>query len=113
MGVDPDSSNMLLRPVQSIAEVPQPWQDELVLVQSPVDCRRVDLDIRMLLLDQRDPFRRGDDADHANGAPEGIALVERQHPDVEIYTPAIDRGLNEHKFILPGLGDFGDRLYGT
>ncbi|MEO7270503.1 MAG: uracil phosphoribosyltransferase [Vicinamibacterales bacterium] len=46
-------------------------------------------------------------------APEGIALVERQHPDVEIYTPAIDRGLNEHKFILPGLGDFGDRLYGT
>ena len=46
-------------------------------------------------------------------APEGIALVEQQHPDVEIYTPAIDRGLNEHKFILPGLGDFGDRLYGT
>ena len=46
-------------------------------------------------------------------APEGIALVERQHPDVEIYTPVIDRGLNEHKFILPGLGDFGDRLYGT
>jgi uracil phosphoribosyltransferase len=46
-------------------------------------------------------------------APEGIALVERHHPDVEIYTPAVDRGLNEHKFILPGLGDFGDRLYGT
>jgi uracil phosphoribosyltransferase len=46
-------------------------------------------------------------------APEGIALVEQHHPDVEIYTPAVDRGLNEHKFILPGLGDFGDRLYGT
>jgi uracil phosphoribosyltransferase len=46
-------------------------------------------------------------------APEGIALVERHHPDVHIYTPVIDRGLNEHKFILPGLGDFGDRLYGT
>jgi uracil phosphoribosyltransferase len=46
-------------------------------------------------------------------APEGIALVEEHHPDVEIYTPAIDLGLNEHKFILPGLGDFGDRLYGT
>jgi uracil phosphoribosyltransferase len=46
-------------------------------------------------------------------APEGIALVEQHHPDVEIYTPAIDRGLNAHKFILPGLGDFGDRLYGT
>lgn len=46
-------------------------------------------------------------------APEGIALVEERHPDAQIYTPAIDRGLNEHKFILPGLGDFGDRLYGT
>ena len=46
-------------------------------------------------------------------APEGIALVDRHHPDVLIYTPAIDRGLNAHKFIVPGLGDFGDRLYGT
>jgi uracil phosphoribosyltransferase len=46
-------------------------------------------------------------------APEGIALVERHHPDVAIYTPAVDRGLNEHKYIVPGLGDFGDRLYGT
>jgi uracil phosphoribosyltransferase len=46
-------------------------------------------------------------------APEGIALVETTHPDVEIYTPVIDRALNPQKFILPGLGDFGDRLYGT
>jgi uracil phosphoribosyltransferase len=46
-------------------------------------------------------------------APEGIAAVEAAHPGVHIYTPAIDRELNQHKFILPGLGDFGDRLYGT
>jgi uracil phosphoribosyltransferase len=46
-------------------------------------------------------------------APEGVSLVERRHPGVRIYTPAIDRELNEHKFIVPGLGDFGDRLYGT
>jgi len=46
-------------------------------------------------------------------APEGIALVERHHPNVHIYTPAVDQGLNAHKFIVPGLGDFGDRLYGT
>jgi uracil phosphoribosyltransferase len=46
-------------------------------------------------------------------APEGIALVEQHHPDVTIYTPAVDGGLNAHKFIVPGLGDFGDRLYGT
>jgi uracil phosphoribosyltransferase len=46
-------------------------------------------------------------------APEGIALVEQHHPDVRIFTPVVDQGLNSHKFILPGLGDFGDRLYGT
>lgn len=46
-------------------------------------------------------------------APEGIAVVEEHHPDVHIYTPVIDQGLNAHKFIVPGLGDFGDRLYGT
>jgi uracil phosphoribosyltransferase len=46
-------------------------------------------------------------------APEGIALVEQRHPRVHIYTPAIDERLNDHKFIVPGLGDFGDRLYGT
>lgn len=46
-------------------------------------------------------------------APEGIACVERHHPDTRIYTPVVDAGLNAHKFIVPGLGDFGDRLYGT
>ena len=46
-------------------------------------------------------------------APEGIAAVEAAHPGVHIFTPAIDRELNAQKFILPGLGDFGDRLYGT
>lgn len=46
-------------------------------------------------------------------APEGIAEVERAHPGVHIFTPVIDRELNAHKFIMPGLGDFGDRLYGT
>ena len=46
-------------------------------------------------------------------APEGIAAVEAVHPSVHIFTPVIDRELNAHKFIVPGLGDFGDRLYGT
>jgi uracil phosphoribosyltransferase len=46
-------------------------------------------------------------------APEGVALMERHHPDVAIYTPVVDRELNPHKYIVPGLGDFGDRLYGT
>jgi uracil phosphoribosyltransferase len=46
-------------------------------------------------------------------APEGVALVEQHHPDVAVYTPVVDRELNPHKYIVPGLGDFGDRLYGT
>lgn len=46
-------------------------------------------------------------------APEGVAVVERDHPDVVIYTPVVDSHLNAQKYIVPGLGDFGDRLYGT
>ena len=46
-------------------------------------------------------------------APEGVAAVERAYPNVPIFTPVIDECLNDHKFIVPGLGDFGDRLYGT
>ena len=46
-------------------------------------------------------------------APEGVAAVQRHHPDVSIYTPVVDRGLDDRQFIVPGLGDFGDRLYGT
>ena len=46
-------------------------------------------------------------------APEGVAMLDRHFPDVAVYTPVIDRELNAHKFIVPGLGDFGDRLYGT
>jgi uracil phosphoribosyltransferase len=46
-------------------------------------------------------------------APEGIRTVEDHYPEVSIYTPVVDHRLNEHKYIVPGLGDFGDRLYGT
>ena len=46
-------------------------------------------------------------------APEGLARVEAAHPDVEIYVAAIDRGLDARGYILPGLGDAGDRLFGT
>ena len=46
-------------------------------------------------------------------APEGVRLVEQRHPDVTIYTPVVDRFLNDQKYIVPGLGDFGDRRYGT
>src|SRR5690606_9635487 len=46
-------------------------------------------------------------------APEGIAAVERAHPDVHIYTASVDDHLNENGYIIPGLGDAGDRIFGT
>ena len=46
-------------------------------------------------------------------APEGVAAVEKAYPNVPIFTPVVDRELNAQKFIVPGLGDFGDRLFGT
>ena len=47
------------------------------------------------------------------GAPEGIAKVQQAHPDVDIYLAALDEKLNDHAYIVPGLGDAGDRIFGT
>jgi len=50
---------------------------------------------------------------HLIAAPEGIAAVQKMHPDVDIYVAAVDSHLNSHGYIVPGLGDAGDRLFGT
>ena len=47
------------------------------------------------------------------GAPEGVKVVQEAHPDVDIYLAALDEKLNEHAYIVPGLGDAGDRIFGT
>jgi uracil phosphoribosyltransferase len=47
------------------------------------------------------------------GSPEGMAVLEQKHPNVEVFIAQIDKGLNESKFIVPGLGDAGDRSYNT
>ena len=47
------------------------------------------------------------------GAPEGVAAVQKAHPDVDIYLAALDEKLNDHAYIIPGLGDAGDRIFGT
>lgn len=46
-------------------------------------------------------------------APEGIALVQKHYPDIEIYTASVDEGLDENSYIVPGLGDAGDKIFGT
>ena len=47
------------------------------------------------------------------GCPEGVAAVQKAHPDVDLYLAAVDERLNEHAYIIPGLGDAGDRIFGT
>ena len=47
------------------------------------------------------------------GAPEGVKAVEKAHPEVDIYLASLDEKLNEHGYIIPGLGDAGDRIFGT
>ena len=47
------------------------------------------------------------------GAPEGVARIQKNHPDVDIYLAALDDHLNENGYIVPGLGDCGDRIFGT
>jgi uracil phosphoribosyltransferase len=47
------------------------------------------------------------------GTPEGVSRIEKDHPDVDIFLAALDEGLNENGYILPGLGDAGDRIFGT
>ncbi len=46
-------------------------------------------------------------------APEGLERIQQKHPEIQVYTAALDASLNEQKFIVPGLGDFGDRFFGT
>lgn len=46
-------------------------------------------------------------------APEGIEVVHSKYPEVDIYVASVDEKLNDHKYIVPGLGDAGDRLFGT
>ena len=47
------------------------------------------------------------------GAPEGVERMQKDHPDVDIYVAALDEKLNDHGYIVPGLGDAGDRIFGT
>ena len=46
-------------------------------------------------------------------APEGVAVIQKEHPDVDLYVAAVDEKLNDHAYIVPGLGDAGDRIFGT
>jgi uracil phosphoribosyltransferase len=100
-----------LKPVQYYFKAPDDIADRLVIVVDPMlatgnsVAHAIDLlkekgakDLRLLCL---------------LAAPEGIAALQERHPDVPIFTAAIDECLNDHGYIVPGLGDAGDRMFGT
>lgn len=104
---DPDT----LKPVQYYFKVPKELEDRLVIIVDPMlatgnsSVAAIDLmkkagarDIRFMCL---------------LAAPEGIARMHAAHPDVAIVTAAVDSHLDEHGYIVPGLGDAGDRMFGT
>ena len=99
------------KPVPYYCKLPKGVDKRLVILTDPMlatggsACDAIDLvkqkgcqDIRLMCL---------------VAAPEGIKLVHEKHPDVDIYVAAIDRQLNDNCYILPGLGDAGDRIFGT
>ena len=99
------------KPVVYYCKLPEDIQDRLVIVTDPMlatggsSCDALDMlkergcsNIKLMCL---------------VAAPEGIAKVQEAHPDVDIYVAAIDERLNENAYIVPGLGDAGDRIFGT
>jgi len=100
-----------LQPVQYYCKLPEQLEDRVTIVVDPMlatgnsSAAAIDLikskgakNIRFLCL---------------LAAPEGIARMKQAHPDVPIVTAAVDRHLNDHGYIVPGLGDAGDRMFGT
>ena len=98
-------------PVVYYCKLPEDIQDRLVIITDPMlatggsACDAIDMlkqrgctNIRLMCL---------------VGAPEGIAKVQAEHPDVDIYLAAVDERLNENAYIVPGLGAAGDRIFGT
>jgi uracil phosphoribosyltransferase len=100
-----------LEPVQYYAKVPGKMGERLVLVLDPMLATGGSATHAITLMKEKGAT----DIKLLSivAAPEGIAAVHEKHPDVPIVVAAIDRGLNEIGYILPGLGDAGDRLFGT
>jgi len=100
-----------LEPVQYYCKVPGKMDERLVLVLDPMLATGGSASHAISLMKEKGAI----DIKLLSivAAPEGIAAVHRKHPDVPIVVAAIDRGLNDIGYILPGLGDAGDRLFGT
>ncbi len=100
-----------LKPVEYYCKLPQDIEERNLIVLDPMLATGVSAIAAIDLLKNRG-------ASHIKfvcliAAPEGIDALQEAHPDVDIYVANIDEKLNEHAYIIPGLGDAGDRLFGT
>ncbi|NLN05021.1 MAG: uracil phosphoribosyltransferase [Clostridiaceae bacterium] len=104
---DPDT----LQPVEYYCKLPKDVADRMVIILDPMLATGGSASSAITFIK-----RRGAETIKLMSliaAPEGIERVQQDHPDVDIYCAAIDEKLNEHAYIVPGLGDAGDRLFGT
>ncbi len=100
-----------LRPVEYYFKMPQEMAERDIIVVDPMLATGNSAAAAVARLKQLQP--RSVKFVCLLAAPEGIATMQKAHPDVPIFTAAIDRELNSHGYILPGLGDAGDRIFGT
>jgi uracil phosphoribosyltransferase len=100
-----------LEPVEYYFKAPEDLADRLVIVVDPMLATANSASAAIEKLKQRGA--RDIRFVCLLAAPEGVARLQKAQPDVPIYTAAIDEYLNDHGYIVPGLGDAGDRLYGT
>ncbi len=100
-----------LEPVEYYFKMPQEMQERDIIVVDPMLATGNSAIAAVTRLKQLKP--RSIKFVCLLTCPEGVAALQKAHPDVAIYTAAIDRQLNEHGYILPGLGDAGDRIFGT
>jgi len=104
---DPDT----LQPVEYYIKLPTDVQERELIVIDPMLATGGSANAAITLLKQRGCSQIR--LMCLIAAPEGVRAVQEAHPDVDIYTAAIDEYLNDHGYIVPGLGDAGDRLFGT
>ena len=100
-----------LQPIQYYCKLPIDSQDRIILLLDPMLATGGTASTAIKLLKNAGVKRIK--LLNIISAPEGVSKIEKEYSDVEIYSAALDKGLNSHGYITPGLGDAGDRIYGT
>ena len=100
-----------LKPVEYYCKLPSDLSERLIIVTDPMLATGGSASAAITLLKEKGA--RDIQLMCLVAAPQGVEAVNKEHPDVRIYVAALDEDLNEHGYILPGLGDAGDRIFGT